>query len=123
MIINAVNACDADVLPQLLSNIVLVGGSTLLPGFPERLQHEMNVAAAGVRCSLSFRGAQANISKPSLVQDKIARGWSVFREKICLLARRLYTLFVRHLSSAVDLQGGIRGARKIDCPQTNKVNV
>lgn len=48
MIINAVNACDADVLPQLLSNIVLVGGSTLLPGFAERLQFEINSVAAGV---------------------------------------------------------------------------
>jgi len=47
-IIKAINACDADLMPQLLSNIVLVGGTTLLPGFPDRLQNELNTLASGV---------------------------------------------------------------------------
>ena len=48
MIINAVNACDADLLPIMLQNIVVVGGTTLMPGFVDRLQTELGTVARGV---------------------------------------------------------------------------
>lgn len=49
MLINAVNACDADLLPHMLANIVVVGGTTMMTGFMERLASDMTALATGVR--------------------------------------------------------------------------
>jgi actin-related protein len=43
---NAVNECSPDIHSQLYSNIVLAGGSTLLPGMQDRLSHEMSKLAS-----------------------------------------------------------------------------
>ena len=51
MIINAVNGCDADLLPHMLSNIVVVGGGSMMHGFADRLNNEMTALAQGVRRS------------------------------------------------------------------------
>lgn len=50
----AIQSCDADVQPALMSNIVVVGGTSLLPGFVERLNSEVAAsfpASAKVRVS------------------------------------------------------------------------
>nr|QGN00915.1 Arp2D [Drosophila tsukubaensis] len=41
MSFNVVQAADIDIRPMLFRNIVLAGGSTMLPGFPSRLEHEL----------------------------------------------------------------------------------
>lgn len=46
MAYHAVQACPIDLRRTLLSNIVLSGGSTLFPGFKERLQHDILALAA-----------------------------------------------------------------------------
>lgn len=38
---NAIEKCDADLKINLYNNIVLAGGSTLLPGFHERFDYEI----------------------------------------------------------------------------------
>lgn len=48
MILDAVNAVDVDVKPLLLNNIVLTGGTTLLPTFADRLNNELLNAIPGV---------------------------------------------------------------------------
>ena len=54
----AISACDADVRPALFSNIVLSGGSTLFPGFVERLTREAaHFSPAGT--ALTFYGDAA----------------------------------------------------------------
>ena len=46
MAYDTVQACPIDLRKTLLSNIVLSGGSTLFPGFRERLQHDIVALAA-----------------------------------------------------------------------------
>lgn len=53
LLVHATNACDADLLSQMLTNIVVVGGTTNLPGFPDRLQNELTTMASGVCFPLS----------------------------------------------------------------------
>lgn len=33
--------CDLDIRKEMSQNILLVGGCTMIPGFPERLEHEL----------------------------------------------------------------------------------
>jgi hypothetical protein len=42
VVINSASQCDVDVRPTLYSNVVVVGGNSLLPGFPERLNRELS---------------------------------------------------------------------------------
>lgn len=45
LVLNALRANDVDLHPTLLQNIVVVGGTTLLPGFLDRLNMELTRAA------------------------------------------------------------------------------
>jgi actin-related protein 4 len=47
--LDAVQSADADLQSLLLGNIVVVGGTTLIPGFVERLNVELSNIAQGVR--------------------------------------------------------------------------
>ena len=42
---NCIMKCDWDIRQEMLSNIVLAGGSTLFPGFAERLLNEITALA------------------------------------------------------------------------------
>jgi actin-related protein len=42
---NSIMQCDADIQRDLSANIVLSGGTTMLPGFCERMQEEMTSLA------------------------------------------------------------------------------
>jgi actin-related protein 4 len=54
MIINAVNGVDPEILPHMLSNVVVVGGTSLTPGLVDRLTAEIQALAQGVRSIFSF---------------------------------------------------------------------
>ncbi len=43
--VNAIRACDVDIRKDLYSNIVLSGGTTILPGFSERMTKEITALA------------------------------------------------------------------------------
>ena len=45
----SVNDCDVDIRRDLYGTIVVTGGNTLFPGFPERLTRDLNVTAPPVR--------------------------------------------------------------------------
>jgi actin-related protein len=48
LIVDSVSACDVDLRPQLLGNIVLTGGSTLFQNFGERINNELFSILPGV---------------------------------------------------------------------------
>lgn len=56
MIIKSVETCDMDVRSQLLSNLVLTGGTTLLPNFAERINNDLQRMAPGQRIKLFAAG-------------------------------------------------------------------
>jgi len=41
----AIHKCECDIIKDLYHNIVLSGGNTMFPGFPERLRHELTEAS------------------------------------------------------------------------------
>lgn len=43
----AINSCDVDIRKDLCRNVILSGGNTLFPGFPERLSKELDLLASG----------------------------------------------------------------------------
>lgn len=45
IVYNNIHACDIDIRKDLYNNIVLSGGTTMLPGLPERLQREVSILA------------------------------------------------------------------------------
>ncbi|CAG8478613.1 12920_t:CDS:2 [Acaulospora morrowiae] len=47
MIFHSINACDIDVRPLLWNNIILTGGTTLLPGFADRINNELSMMMSG----------------------------------------------------------------------------
>lgn len=51
-----INAVDVDLRPNLLGNIVVTGGTSLLNGFNDRLNHELNAMYPGMRIKLHAAG-------------------------------------------------------------------
>jgi len=49
MIYQSINSCDIDVRPNLWSNIILTGATTLLLGFADRVNHELPMMASTVK--------------------------------------------------------------------------
>jgi len=48
MIFNSLVTCDIDARPAMMSNLIVTGGSTLFPGFVDRLYHEVAPKVPGV---------------------------------------------------------------------------
>ncbi|RKP00351.1 hypothetical protein CXG81DRAFT_13336, partial [Caulochytrium protostelioides] len=46
---DAIQACDVDVRPQLWNSVVVVGGTTLVPGFNDRLRSALEAVQPGVK--------------------------------------------------------------------------
>lgn len=56
LIKSSLSQVDVDIRPHLLSNVVVVGGSTLIHGFTERLDNELKAMFPGPRVRLSAPG-------------------------------------------------------------------
>lgn len=53
IVYNAIQKCDLDLRANFLGNIVLAGGTTMFPGFADRLQKEMvALAPASVKIKI-----------------------------------------------------------------------
>ncbi|GAA93379.1 uncharacterized protein L969DRAFT_19049 [Mixia osmundae IAM 14324] len=80
MIINAVNACDADVMPQLLLNIVVVGGTTSMPGFTDRLQREMESLSGSLKVKIHAPGNSVERKYASWLGGSILASLGTFHQ-------------------------------------------
>ncbi|RGB32895.1 actin family [Rhizophagus diaphanus] len=56
MIHQSIGVCDIDVRPNLLNNIILTGATTLLPGFADRVNHELSSMNPGPKIKLYAAG-------------------------------------------------------------------
>lgn len=56
LVMNALRANDVDLHPTLLQNIVVVGGTTLLPGFLDRLNYDLTRLAGNARPKIEAPG-------------------------------------------------------------------
>eukprot|EP01134_Creolimax_fragrantissima_P003897 CFRG3897T1 len=59
LIMQSVSKCDADIHSNLYNNIVITGGTTLIPGFVERLQNDLAaVSPVGMKVRLVYTSGQ-----------------------------------------------------------------
>lgn len=56
MVLSSINAVDVDSRPQLYSNIVIVGGTSLIPGLADRLSYELGVKAPNQKVKIHSPG-------------------------------------------------------------------
>ncbi|CAI2164609.1 1702_t:CDS:10 [Funneliformis geosporum] len=56
MIYLSINNCDIDVRTNLWNNIILTGATTLLPGFADRVNHELSIMAPASKIKLHAAG-------------------------------------------------------------------
>lgn len=56
LVMDAIGASDMDMQPTLNSNIIVTGGSSLLPGLLERLEHQLRLRSPGTKFKLSANG-------------------------------------------------------------------
>jgi len=56
MIHQSICACDIDIRPNLSNNIILTGATTLLPGFADRVNHELSNMSPGPKIKLYAAG-------------------------------------------------------------------
>lgn len=56
LVLDAINSADVDVRAGLYANVACVGGTTLIPGFADRLSYELGVKATGQKVKLHSPG-------------------------------------------------------------------
>ncbi|SNX86791.1 probable Actin-related protein 4 [Melanopsichium pennsylvanicum] len=56
MVLSSINSVDVDSRPSLFANIVLVGGSSLIPGLSDRLSYELGVKAPNQKVKIHSPG-------------------------------------------------------------------
>ncbi|CAG8602425.1 5421_t:CDS:2 [Paraglomus occultum] len=56
MIFNSLVTCDIDARPAMMSNLIVTGGSTLFPGFVDRLYHEVAPKVPGMKVRIHAPG-------------------------------------------------------------------
>ena len=87
----AIMECSVDVRKEVSQSIFLSGGLTLIPGFKQRLQSELNsilpipgkVHASAYRYHAAFLGACAHALSPEYSQQKVHKSdWNTERVKL-----------------------------------------
>ncbi|KAJ9079069.1 NuA4 histone acetyltransferase subunit, variant 2 [Entomophthora muscae] len=77
--LDSVASCDVELRPHLLSNIVATGGTTLFPGFIDRLSVELASSAYGVSYYLSITNFYSNVLRflvlPMPLRGDTLHGW------------------------------------------------
>jgi len=81
LLYQSIMQCEANLRPALFANIVLAGGTTLLPGLPERLKKELTALAPGgtnveiiappARNHLAWLGGASLAASPTWQTDRL----------------------------------------------------
>ena len=62
----ALSAVDVDIRPHLLANVVVTGGSSLISGFNDRLNHELQN---------QWQGSRVRIQSPGNIVERKYAAW------------------------------------------------
>ena len=84
LIKSSLSQVDVDIRPHLLSNVVVVGGSTLIHGFTERLDNELKAMFPGPRVRLSAPGNVYERKFASWIGGSILASLGTFHQ-VCVL--------------------------------------
>ena len=80
MIKQAVDACDVDIRPILIANIVIVGGGSLLYGMTERIQNEVSQIWSGAKIRLYASAVTVERKYASWVGGSILASLGTFHQ-------------------------------------------
>ena len=80
MVKASVNAVDMDLRAHLLQNIVVTGGSTLVNGFTDRLNHEIMIMFPGARVKIQAAGLTAERRFGSWIGGSILGSLGTFHQ-------------------------------------------
>ena len=97
MVLASINAVDVDSRPSLFGNIVLVGGSSLIPGLSDRLSYELGYKAPNQKVKIHSPGNTTERRHSSWLGGSILASLGTFHQ-----------LWIS--------KQGVRGARCRDCP-------
>ena len=94
LIKSSLSQVDVDIRPHLLNNVVVVGGSTLIHGFTERLDNELKAMFPGPRVRLSAPGNVYERKFASWIGGSILASLGTFHQ-VCLscVFEFLFSLF------------------------------
>ncbi|BFZ64981.1 Actin-related protein 4 [Saitoella coloradoensis] len=80
LILQSINACDADLRPLLYSSILVTGSTTLLPGFADRLVSELQAAAPGAKVRVQAPGNSVERGCASWIGGSILASLGTFHQ-------------------------------------------
>ncbi|GAA5887041.1 hypothetical protein JCM16303_007114 [Sporobolomyces ruberrimus] len=80
LISNSLQQIDPDLQATLLGNIVVTGGTTLLPGFVERLQNEIGTIAPGIKVKIHAPASSAERTHSSWLGGSILASLGTFHQ-------------------------------------------
>ncbi|KAI9490446.1 actin family [Zychaea mexicana] len=77
---SSIGSCDIDLRPLLFNNVVVTGGSTLFPGFNERLNYELPMLAPGSKVKIHAAGNQTERRCSSWLGGSILASLGTFHQ-------------------------------------------
>lgn len=80
LIKSALASVDADLKPQLLANVVLSGGTSLIPGLAQRLDHELKAPYPSLRVRLQAPGNIAERKYAAWIGGSILASLGTFHQ-------------------------------------------
>lgn len=80
LIKNALQAVDMDLRPHMLNNIVITGGTTLIQGFADRLQHELMGMFPGPKVRVQAAGLSSERRFGSWIGGSILGSLGTFHQ-------------------------------------------
>lgn len=105
-IFDSVTKCDIDIRKEMLGNVVLSGGTTMFPGFPERVAQDLKALSA--HTSHASVNVSAKYLSISCVRGVVSNsGFGTSGSKGVCLERRINLGFPLNLSEDVDHQSRI----------------
>ncbi|THD21597.1 SWI/SNF nucleosome remodeling complex component [Fasciola hepatica] len=81
IVASSISLCDIDIRPSLYSNVVVVGGTSLITGFTDRLQRDLNIKTPpSMRLKVNFPGTAAERRYSSWIGGSILGSLGTFQQ-------------------------------------------
>lgn len=123
LIQSSLSQVDVDIRPHLLSNVVVTGGSSLLYGFTDRLNHELMALYPGPRVRITAPGNTVERRFASWIGGSILASLGTFHQVGLLSIVSISMLWDDRLTLSldVDLEKRVRRTRGRHCREEMQV--
>ncbi|CAI2729504.1 unnamed protein product [Schistosoma spindalis] len=81
IVASSISLCDIDIRPSLYSNVIVVGGNSLITGFTDRLQRDLNIKTPpSMRLKVNFPSTTAERRYSSWIGGSILGSLGTFQQ-------------------------------------------